>query len=83
MAKKTFKIKFYNEHKKDEIKDTIGYRLDVVEEKKKSLIIKAKSKSKVKNVVKECISEYNTGIYWSDMQGGYIEKEDYNIKEMD
>ena len=81
MAKKIFKVKFATERAKDEIKDLIRFNLDVVKEKKKSFIIKAKNMSKVEDTIDKCIEEYNCGRYWGDIQGGTIGG--YNIKELD
>ena len=81
MAKKTFKVKFGSEWAKNQIKDSIVSNLNVVEEKKKSLVMRSKKKSKVEGAVKDCVDRYNLGRYWGDGEGGYIEH--YDIKELD
>ena len=57
MAK--FKIKFNKSKDKDKLYEFIDYELDIVKEKKKSLIVKSSNYRKVRDKMIDAVEDYN------------------------
>lgn len=73
-----FKIKFDKKKDKEKLYDYIDYQLDIVKDKKKSVIVKAKDYGKVYDKMTDVVDTYN------ENHGFYIpESFDYDIEDLE